>query len=143
MVVGNPNRPLALKPLLATLLVLGSSLFCHAQTSVPQTCDFSRYKPFTMSHFLKGVMIEQGKPLYPAIGRNVRAQGTVRVKVLVDRFGRVRAACAIEGHPLLQASAVKAARESRFKPNFGLGLPQNRYGRHFVQDELTFVFRLE
>lgn len=130
------------KPITALLFVLCLSIFCHAQTASSETCDFSKHKPFTMSHFLKIALIEQAKPLYPTQG-SVRVQGKVRVKILVDRFGRVRAACALDGHPLLRASAERAARESRFKPNFGLTLPQKRYGRRFIEDKLVFNFRLD
>jgi hypothetical protein len=131
------------KPFAALLFILCLSIFCQTQTVSSETCDFSEHKPFTMSHFLKMALIEQAKPLYPAAGKNVRVQGKVRIKILVDRFGRVRAACALDGHPLLRASAERAARESRFKPNFGLTLPQKRYGRRFIEDELVFNFRLD
>jgi TonB family protein len=134
---------LGLRSFVAVLAVLCCTCICQGQTVASSTCDFSRYKPFTMSHFLNAALIEQAKPLYPAMGKNVRVQGDVRVKILVDRSGRVRSACAVDGHPLLQASAVWAARNSRFKPNFGLSLPQKRYGRRFVQDGLMFKFRLE
>ena len=127
----------------ALLFVLCASFLCQAQTVSSETCDFSEYKPFAMSHFLKLALLEQVKPVYPAAGRNVRVQGKVRVKILVDRSGRVRAACVVEGHPLLRASAAQAARMSRFKSNFGLSLPQKRYGRRFIEDELVFNFTLE
>ena len=96
-----------------------------------------------MSHFLKLALIEQAKPVYPAAGKEVRAQGKVRVKILVDRRGRINSACAVEGHPLLRQSAIYATIKSRFKPNFGLSLPQKRYGRRFVEDELVFNFTLD
>ena len=125
------------------IFILCASVLCQAQKVTYKTCDFTEYKPFMMSHFLKAALIEQAKPLYPAAGRNIRVQGKVRVKIIVDRNGRVRAACAFEGHPLLRAAAENAARKSQFKSNFGLTLPQKRYGRRFIEDELVFNFRLE
>ena len=127
----------------ALLFVLCASFLCQAQTVASETCDFSEYKPFAMSHFLKAALLEQSKPVYPPAARTVRAQGTVRVKILVDRRGTVKEACVVEGHPLLRAAAVQAARESWFKPNFGSTLPQKRYGRRFITDELVFKFTLE
>lgn len=56
------------------------------------------------------------KPAYPAIARAAHAQGSVVVQVLIDEEGKVIAAAAISGHPLLQAACVKAARESTFTP---------------------------
>jgi len=125
------------------LFVLGTRVFCQAQIVTSETCDFSKYKPFAMSHFLKLALLEQTKPVYPPAARTVRAQGAVRVKILVDRRGRVQEACVVEGHPLLRAAVVQAAFESRFKPNFGLTLPQKRYGRRFITDELVYNFTLE
>ncbi len=55
-------------------------------------------------------------PEYPPIARAAHAMGTVVVKVIVDEEGKVIAAQAVSGHPLLQAAAVKAARQSTFNP---------------------------
>ena len=54
------------------------------------------------------------KPAYPALARAAHVQGSVEVQVIIDEEGKVIAAAAISGHPLLQATCVKAARESLF-----------------------------
>lgn len=61
-------------------------------------------------------VINKPQPAYPPIAKAARAQGTVTVQLVVDEEGQVIAAQAISGHPLLQAAAVKAAREIRFSP---------------------------
>jgi len=61
-------------------------------------------------------VINKPPPVYPPIAKAARAQGTVKVQVVVDEEGKVIAARAIGGHPLLQAAAVKAAREVLFSP---------------------------
>lgn len=127
----------------ALLFVLCVSVLCQAQTITSETCDFSEYKPFAMSHFLKLALVEQAKPVYPPAARMVRAQGEVRVKILVDRRGTVKKACVVKGHPLLRAAAVQAALDSRFKSNFGLSVPQGRKSRRFITDELVYNFSLE
>jgi TonB family protein len=63
-----------------------------------------------------GHAISLPKPAYPPIARAAHAQGTVEVNVLIDFEGKVIAAAAISGHPLLQAACVQAARNSLFKP---------------------------
>ncbi|HEX7316805.1 MAG TPA: energy transducer TonB [Pyrinomonadaceae bacterium] len=63
-----------------------------------------------------GWVVSKPPPAYPELARAARAQGTVAVQIVVDEEGRVIAAQAKSGHPLLQAAAVKAAREARFKP---------------------------
>ena len=55
-------------------------------------------------------------PEYPAIARAAHASGTVTVEIMVDESGKVIAAHAISGHPLLQAAAVTAARQAEFTP---------------------------
>jgi TonB family protein len=63
-----------------------------------------------------GKVLEMPKPNYPPIARAAHASGTVEVQVLIGLDGTVVAAAAISGHPLLQAAAVGAARQSRFTP---------------------------
>jgi len=43
--------------------------------------------------------------------------------VTVDEKGNVVAASAVSGHPLLRASAVQAARQSKFSPTLLSGKP--------------------
>jgi TonB family protein len=63
-----------------------------------------------------GRIISKPQPVYPPIAKAARAQGTVTVQFVVDEEGKVIAAQAVSGHPLLQAAAVKAAREALFSP---------------------------
>src|SRR3954463_11867963 len=65
---------------------------------------------------LNSKAIELPLPVYPDAAKPVRASGVVKVEVTVDESGNVIAAKAISGHPLLQASAVAAARKARFIP---------------------------
>ncbi len=61
-------------------------------------------------------VINKPPPVYPPIAKAAHAQGSVRVQLLVDEEGKVIAAEAISGHPLLQAAAVQAARAVRLTP---------------------------
>ena len=54
-------------------------------------------------------------PAYP-LGGHLRMESPVTVEILVDESGRVRSAKAVSGHPLLQMSAVQAARWWTFRP---------------------------
>jgi len=56
------------------------------------------------------------EPEYPAIAHAAHAEGTVDVLVRVDEEGNVISAAAMKGHPLLQAAAVRAARNAKFTP---------------------------
>ena len=63
-----------------------------------------------------GEAINKVQPVYPPIARAAHATGEVVVMVIIDEEGKVIAAQAVSGHPLLQAASVKAARESTFNP---------------------------
>ncbi len=54
------------------------------------------------------------EPAYPALARAAHASGVVIVQVIVDDDGKIMAAQVLRGHPLLQAAALKAAREMQF-----------------------------
>ena len=56
------------------------------------------------------------KPTYPALARRAKATGQVLVQLLIDVDGTVLNAVAVEGHPLLYAVSVEAAKNSRFSP---------------------------
>ena len=73
--------------------------------------------------FERGRPINLPIPSYPAIARAAHVSGTVEVKLIIDIDGKVIAAVAISGHPLLQATSVKAARDSSFTPTKWEGRP--------------------
>ena len=86
---------------------------------------------------LNGKAISKPQPAYPAIAKAARASGTVTVQVLVDESGKVVSAHAVSGHPLLQQSAVAAARQARFSPTLLSGQPVK------VSGVITYNFVLQ
>jgi TonB family protein len=72
---------------------------------------------------LNGKAISLPKPPYPPAARAVRATGAVSVQVTVNEQGNVISAAAVNGHPLLRASAVQAARQAKFSPTTLSGVP--------------------
>lgn len=71
-------------------------------------------EPQTINGFQRPKALVLAKPSYSLIARKAHAQGEVEVRVVLDFDGKVIAASAISGHPLLQATCVRAARESEF-----------------------------
>lgn len=63
------------------------------------------------------------KPLYPAMGKQMRIEGVVKVLVSVDESGKVTSARAESGHMMLRESAINAARQARFAPTLVSGQP--------------------
>jgi protein TonB len=131
----------------AQLLILMVCLasICTAQESEPEPeCDFSEYTPVFKSHIVawpepRYVFLEKSvQPRYPAIARAARAQGALKVNILIDPRGRVVEACAAEGHPLLRMAAIKAALGWKFKRFPG----KSKYKRQHLQSQVTFYFSL-
>lgn len=72
---------------------------------------------------LAGKALSKPQPAYSPIARAARAQGTVTVQIIVDEEGRVSAAQAICGHPLLRSAAVASVRQWVFSPTLLDGKP--------------------
>lgn len=72
---------------------------------------------------VNGNAVSLPKPAYPAAAKAVNASGTVSVQVTIDENGNVISAKAVSGHPLLQAAAVEAARQAKFRPTLLEGQP--------------------
>jgi TonB family protein len=66
--------------------------------------------------FERGHALELPKPNYPAIARAAHASGTALVQIIIDEDGKVSAAAAVSGHPLLYGVSAAAARQARFTP---------------------------
>jgi TonB family protein len=92
--------------------------------------------PLVSRGVLNGEALGLPHPEYPAIARIAHASGTVVVRVVIDEEGKVIAAQAMSGHPLLRPVAVKAARDARFSPTLQEGKPVKVLGvltYNFVQ----------
>lgn len=72
---------------------------------------------------LNGKALSLPKPDYPASARSAGASGVVVIEVTVDETGKVVAARALSGPPMLKAVAVAAARQARFAPTKLSGQP--------------------
>lgn len=73
-------------------------------------------KVITASRVLNSQALSLPKPIYPPLAKQIKAQGTVAVQVLIDERGNVISAKVISGPPLLIAEAQKAALQARFSP---------------------------
>jgi TonB family protein len=86
---------------------------------------------------LNGKAVSKPAPQYPAVAKSARAAGTVSVQGTVDEGGKVVAANAVTGHPLLLAAAADAARQARFAPTLLSGKPVKTTG------VITYNFALD
>jgi TonB family protein len=91
-------------------------------TASPSSPNVSNSKTIS-GGVLNGKATNLVQPPYPPAAKAVRASGAVNVQVTIDEKGNVVSASAVSGHPLLRASAVAAARESKFSPTLLSGKP--------------------
>ena len=70
-----------------------------------------------------GKAVDMVMPVYPSVARTARVMGTVVVSLVIDENGRVIAAQAVSGHPLLQSASVRAAKKTTFMPTRVAGTP--------------------
>ena len=63
-----------------------------------------------------GLIVSKVPPRYPEDAREARVQGTVVLKVNIDKEGNVYKTELITGHPLLAPAAIEAVRQWKYKP---------------------------
>lgn len=84
---------------------------------VPPPAPPKPSKPVTPSlGVVNGIAKSLPKPPYPPTAAALDIQGKVDVAVTIDEDGKVIAAHAVSGHPLLRQAAEKAAWNARFTP---------------------------
>lgn len=75
------------------------------------------------SSIISSKIISKPTPAYPMLAKQARVQGVVTVEILVDEQGRVVAAQATSGPPLLRMAAQQSAYQARFSPTSISGQP--------------------
>jgi len=63
-------------------------------------------------------LIRRVEPDYPAIARNARIQGDVRIDAIIDTDGRIVEVKVLSGHPLLARSAAAAVSQWLYEPTY-------------------------
>lgn len=72
---------------------------------------------------LNGTALNLPPPIYPEAAKRMRTQGVVSVDVILDETGKVVAANASSGPPILRDAAIQAALKARFSPTKLSGQP--------------------
>ena len=102
---------------LSARLTPGAQPSTEAKSSVTATAE-----PENIG-VVNGRAISLPRPEYPSMAKASRASGSVNVLVTIDETGKVIAARALGGHPLLQEVSEAAARAARFSPTSVKGVP--------------------
>jgi len=69
------------------------------------------------------VLIERTEPVYPPLAKAANVQGTIRLKVMVNKEGIVTDSRLISGPPLLAGAAASAVHDWKYKPATTDGQP--------------------
>ena len=70
-----------------------------------------------------GHLIEAILPVYPAIARISRTQGTVVIQAVISKTGNIESAHVVSGPVMLQTAALEAVRRARYHPFLLNGQP--------------------
>lgn len=112
-------KAMKIKVCLAAILIFLYSL----QVAFAQKETSRKKLPIVSCSDCNAKALSLPKPEYPKSATFVKASGVVQVQILIDENGNVETAEAVSGHPLLQASAIKAALQAKFEPLFLSGKP--------------------
>jgi len=70
---------------------------------------------------MQTLLIKRVSPVYPPLARQARIQGTVILKIVIDKSGNVESLQLVKGHPLLTAAAFEAIRQWKYQPYLSNG----------------------
>ena len=71
----------------------------------------------------QGLLVRQVKPVYPALARQARIQGTVVLQAVISKTGDIEGLHLVSGHPMLAPAAIDAVKQWKYKPYFLNGEP--------------------
>jgi periplasmic protein TonB len=74
--------------------------------------------PPRISHSMEGSLIHRVQPEYPALAKQARIQGTVLLRAVIDRQGKIENLQVVSGHPMLAEAALKAVVQWRYRPYY-------------------------
>ena len=64
----------------------------------------------------QGLILTKVDPIYPPLARRARIQGTVILKVVINKSGDVENMQLFSGHPMLAPAALDAVRQWKYQP---------------------------
>ena len=71
--------------------------------------------PLRVSRMMEGNLIERIQPQYPSLARQARIQGTVLLRAVISRDGKIENLQVLSGHPMLVQAAMDAVRQWRYR----------------------------
>jgi TonB family protein len=75
------------------------------------------------SSVMQGLLLQKVAPVYPPLARQARIQGSVILKVVINKSGDVESTQLFSGHPMLAPAAIEAVKQWEYKPYLLNGEP--------------------
>lgn len=89
-----------------------------------------------VSDLSQGFLVHQVQPVYPAIARAARVEGTVVLAAVINRDGSIQNLHVVSGHPMLVLAAIDAVKQWRYRPYMLSGQPVE------VETQISVIFTL-
>jgi len=99
----------------ASLLLITLSSLTSAQEPTPQRVVGAQR--------MADLIMRKVEPVYPPLARAARIQGTVTLRVEINKSGDVENMQVISGHPMLAPAAIDAVRQWKYQPYLLNGEP--------------------
>ncbi len=103
---------------------------------VPKTTPILVQQTAKASQVTPSQVIRRVAPVYPEMARRSGIQGSVLLRAIVTRQGKLRDVRVVSGNPVFHASAVAAVEQWLYKPGYLNGEPTE------TTTEITLTFRL-
>jgi len=69
-----------------------------------------------VNQMLEGHILRKVPPVYPPLARQARIQGTMTLRVIINKLGDVRDVQLLSGHPMLAPAAIEAVKQWKYAP---------------------------
>ena len=89
-----------------------------------------------VSQIALGILVSRTQPVYPPLAVRSGTEGTVILRAVIDRQGRITQVQVLSGHALLQQAARTAVEQWRYRPYILNGEPIE------VETQITVNFKL-
>ena len=84
----------------------------------------------------EGMLLAKPSPIYPAIARAARVEGTVILQATISKTGSIEGLRVVSGHPMLRQAAIDAVQNWRYRPYLLNGDPVE------VETTINVIFSL-
>jgi protein TonB len=86
-------------------------------TTGPRVVIAAKPGPLNISRGVSaGMLLQPIQPVYPAIAKAARQEGTVIIHAIISREGRIESASVVSGPGLLTGAALDAVRNAHYRP---------------------------